>query len=84
MHKSAFNRDEHMTQADTHLVFNQPTALENFNTYLSDAPLQYWVAAYGGDWANDACTGQAQVDTSNGDMTPVEYENYQLNVSTWV
>ena len=24
-----------------------------------------------------------RLHTSNGDMTPVEYENYQLNVSTW-
>ena len=60
MHKSAFNRDEHMAQADTHPVFNQPTALENFNTYLSDTPLQYWVAAYGGDWANEQLTAYGQ------------------------
>ena len=24
-----------------------------------------------------------RLHTSNGDMTPVEYENYQLKVSTW-
>ncbi len=60
MKNTAFNRTEHLAQADTHPVFNQPTALENFNTYLSDTTLQYWVAAYGGDWANDALTTYGQ------------------------
>jgi putative acyl-CoA dehydrogenase len=50
---AAFERHEHKAQAETHPVFNQPTALENFNTYSSDVALQYWVKAYGGDWAED-------------------------------
>lgn len=50
---AAFERHEHKAQAETHPVFNQPTALENFNTYTSDLALQYWVKAYGGDWAED-------------------------------
>ncbi|MAY01073.1 MAG: DNA alkylation response protein [Oceanospirillaceae bacterium] len=48
-----FDCQQHKTQAETHPVFNQPTALENFNTYLSDTALQYWVKAYSGDWAEE-------------------------------
>src|SRR5690606_13717619 len=72
MNKSAFNRDEHMAQADTHPVFNQPTALENFNTYLSDTALQYWVAAYGGDWANEQLTAYGQ--RCGGDLFEVGFQ----------
>ena len=38
-------------QIDTHAVFNQPTPLENYNSWLSDALLQHWTAHFGGDWA---------------------------------
>ncbi|MCW8107717.1 acyl-CoA dehydrogenase family protein [Alteromonas ponticola] len=34
----------------THDVFNQPSALENYNAYLADEVLQYWVNRYGGKW----------------------------------
>ena len=36
---------------DTHVVFNQPTPLENYNSWLSDVLLQHWTSYYGGDWA---------------------------------
>ncbi len=41
---------------DTHEVFNQPTALENYNAYQSDKVLQYWVNRYGGAWGEDQLT----------------------------
>ena len=37
--------------ADTHEVFNQPHALENYNTFLSDIALQEAIRREGGDWA---------------------------------
>lgn len=52
MTNTAFDRNQHLSQAETHTVFNQPTALEQFNTFQSDLALQHWVAAYDGDWAN--------------------------------
>lgn len=36
-------------KGETHAVFNQPAALENYNAYLSDTALQYWTARFGGD-----------------------------------
>ncbi|MCC2617286.1 acyl-CoA dehydrogenase family protein [Aestuariibacter halophilus] len=36
--------------AETHEVFNQPAALENYNAFQSDRILQYWVSQFGGDW----------------------------------
>ncbi|WP_430460544.1 acyl-CoA dehydrogenase family protein [Thalassolituus sp. LLYu03] len=53
---AAFDCQQHKAQAETHPVFNQPTALENFNTYTSDVALQYWVNAFGGDWADEQLT----------------------------
>ncbi|MCB2386752.1 MULTISPECIES: acyl-CoA dehydrogenase family protein [Thalassolituus] len=50
---SSTDYQQHKSQAETHPVFNQPTALENFNAYDSDLALQHWVKAYGGDWATD-------------------------------
>ncbi|GAB3021007.1 acyl-CoA dehydrogenase family protein [Bowmanella dokdonensis] len=41
------------TTADTHQVFNQPAALENYNVYTADDALQYWVKRFGGAWAGD-------------------------------
>ncbi len=37
--------------SETHEVFNQPTALENYNAYESDLALQHWVKHYGGEFA---------------------------------
>ncbi|MAD45434.1 MAG: DNA alkylation response protein [Oceanospirillaceae bacterium] len=55
-----FDCQQHKSQAETHPVFNQPTALENFNTYTSDVALQYWVKAYDGDWAEDKLIAYGQ------------------------
>lgn len=38
------------TRAETHEVFNQPSALENFNLYESDLALQHWTRHFHGDW----------------------------------
>ncbi|MCW8093117.1 acyl-CoA dehydrogenase family protein [Alteromonas sp. ASW11-130] len=38
---------------DTHEVFNQPTALEDYNAYTADNVLQYWVSQYGGSWGDE-------------------------------
>ncbi|GGY56766.1 hypothetical protein GCM10011297_31870 [Bacterioplanes sanyensis] len=51
--QSSTAREQHLAQADTHEVFNQPTALENFNAYQSDVALQHWTRVYGGDWASE-------------------------------
>ena len=48
-----FDVEKHKAAAETHPVFNQPTALENYNAYSSDAALQYWTNAYGGHWAEE-------------------------------
>lgn len=37
--------------AETHEVINQPTPLEDYNTYTSDTALQHWVTIFRGDWA---------------------------------
>lgn len=37
-------------RGETHAVFNQPAPLENYNAYLSDTALQYWVKRFAGDW----------------------------------
>ena len=37
--------------AETHEVFNQPTPLENYNAYGSDAALQHWMTTFNGDFA---------------------------------
>lgn len=36
---------------DTHEVFNQPTPLENYNAYESDAALKHWMTTFNGDFA---------------------------------
>jgi putative acyl-CoA dehydrogenase len=36
--------------SETHLVENQPPALENYNAFASDAPLKEGVVREGGDW----------------------------------
>lgn len=40
---------------ETHQVFNQPTALENYNAYLSDQVLSHYIKAFDGGW------GEAQL-----------------------
>lgn len=40
--------DDH--QGETHQVFNQPAALENYNAYDADVVVQYWVNRFGGAW----------------------------------
>jgi len=49
------NRDDIPASSlgETHEVFNQPTALENYNAYDSDLALQHWLKAYHGDFAED-------------------------------
>jgi putative acyl-CoA dehydrogenase len=37
---------------ETHQVLNQAKALENYNAYLADTVLQYWVKQFGGDWGD--------------------------------
>lgn len=39
--------------SETHEVFNQPSPLEGFNSWQSDALLQQWTRCYGGGWAED-------------------------------
>lgn len=48
-----FDAEKHKAAAETHAVFNQPTALENYNAYRSDLALQYWTRAFNGEWAED-------------------------------
>ena len=36
---------------ETHEVFNQPTALENYNAFESDLALQHWMSTFNGDFA---------------------------------
>ncbi|WP_062260789.1 acyl-CoA dehydrogenase family protein [Endozoicomonas arenosclerae] len=48
-----FDRHDHLSQAETHEVFNQPAPLDPFNTYTSDRVLQYWTKACGGDSAEE-------------------------------
>ncbi|WP_108743593.1 acyl-CoA dehydrogenase family protein [Salinivibrio sp. PR932] len=43
-------------QSDTHVVFNQPKPLENYNAFTADRILQYWVAQFGGQWGKDRLT----------------------------
>jgi len=35
---------------NTHRVFNQPTALENFNAWQADTLLRYWAERFDGGW----------------------------------
>ena len=37
--------------SETHEVFNQPTPLENYNAFESDAALQHWLSVFNGDFA---------------------------------
>jgi putative acyl-CoA dehydrogenase len=37
--------------SETHEVFNQPTPLENYNAYESDAALKHWMKTFNGDFA---------------------------------
>ncbi|MCW8879329.1 MAG: acyl-CoA dehydrogenase family protein [Kangiellaceae bacterium] len=39
--------------AETHEVFNQPTALENYNAYNSDQVLQHYITEFGGSWGTN-------------------------------
>ncbi|WP_020409105.1 acyl-CoA dehydrogenase family protein [Hahella ganghwensis] len=39
--------------AETHDVFNQPTALEDYNAYTADSVLQSYVDQFGGSWGKD-------------------------------
>jgi putative acyl-CoA dehydrogenase len=43
-------------RGETHTVFNQPAPLENYNAYLSDTALQYWVKRFAGEWHQAALT----------------------------
>lgn len=43
-------------QSDTHVVFNQPKPLENYNAFTADRILQYWVTQFGGQWGEDRLT----------------------------
>ncbi|KKA45859.1 acyl-CoA dehydrogenase family protein [Salinivibrio sp. KP-1] len=43
-------------QTDTHVVFNQPKPLENYNAFTADRILQYWVTQFGGQWGKDRLT----------------------------
>lgn len=53
--------------AETHTVENQPLALENYNSFTTDAALQHSVTVHGGGWAEadlqrlGAITGSAEV-----------------------
>lgn len=35
---------------ETHQVFNQPSALENYNAYLSDQVLSHYIETFAGEW----------------------------------
>ncbi|MGI9278394.1 MAG: acyl-CoA dehydrogenase family protein [Endozoicomonas sp.] len=48
-----FDLCDHLSQAETHEVLNQPTPLDPFNTYTSDKALQYWTTVFGGDFAEE-------------------------------
>ena len=39
--------------SETHRVFNQPTALENYNAYRSDLILQHYIKVFAGEWGED-------------------------------
>ncbi|MFT6896889.1 MAG: putative acyl-CoA dehydrogenase [Paraglaciecola sp.] len=38
---------------ETHKVFNQPTALEQYNAFDTDRVLKYWLQQFNLDWADD-------------------------------
>ncbi|WP_108124282.1 acyl-CoA dehydrogenase family protein [Saccharospirillum mangrovi] len=52
-HEAPFDRDQHLAQADTHSVLNQPTPLADYNVYRSDRALQHWTHHFGAGWAED-------------------------------
>lgn len=60
------DKEMHKELAETHPVFNQPTPLENYNMYASDKTLQYWVGAFGGDFATE--TLQAYGQRTGGEL----------------
>jgi putative acyl-CoA dehydrogenase len=39
------------SNGETHEVFNQPTPLENYNAFESDAALKHWMTTFNGDFA---------------------------------
>ena len=43
--------DSSFSASETHEVFNQPTPLENYNAYESDAALKHWMTTFNGDFA---------------------------------
>ena len=40
--------------AETHTVSNQPLPLQNYNAYLADEILQYWLTRFDGSWGQEA------------------------------
>ncbi|WP_404340998.1 acyl-CoA dehydrogenase family protein [Pseudoalteromonas mariniglutinosa] len=45
-----------LMNAETHQVFNQPKALENYNAYRADEVLQYWQNRFAGEWGTQLLT----------------------------
>jgi putative acyl-CoA dehydrogenase len=45
------SKNAQFPNGETHEVFNQPGALENYNCYDSDQVLQHWIKLYKGDFA---------------------------------
>ncbi len=43
--------DSTFSASETHEVFNQPTPLENYNAFESDAALKHWMTTFNGDFA---------------------------------
>ena len=39
-----------VSSSETHVVFNQPKPLENYNAYEADDVLQYWQNCFAGQW----------------------------------
>ncbi|MGX5201409.1 acyl-CoA dehydrogenase family protein [Aliikangiella sp. IMCC44632] len=53
-HNNQNNRFSHTNPAiETHQVFNQPTALENYNAYTSDQVLNHYIEKFGGAWGQE-------------------------------
>lgn len=54
MLKTPSNVTASQSVAETHTVTNQPLPLQNYNAYLGDEVLQYWVTRFGGSWGHEA------------------------------
>ncbi|PTY37745.1 DNA alkylation response protein [Saccharospirillum sp. MSK14-1] len=72
MSDAPFKRDQHLANADTHDVINQPTPLANYNLYRSDNALQHWSHHFGAGWAEDRLNDYGQ--RAGGDLIEAGFQ----------